>query len=95
MVLGDDSGARLLQRLAMPVSCDTVLRLIRRRRTKPPPPPPVVGVDDWAWRRGTAFSAVVCDLEKYRVVDLLPGRAAGPVRDGLAAHPSVIIISRD
>jgi transposase len=95
MLLGGEPGARLPQRLAMPVSGDTVLRLIRRRNTRPPPPPRVVGIDNWAWRRGSACSTIVCDLERCRVLDLLPGRAAGPVRDWLAAQPSVIIISRD
>ena len=32
MVLGGEAGARLSRRLSMPVSGDTVMRLIRRRR---------------------------------------------------------------
>jgi len=95
MVLGGEAGARLSRRLAMPVSGDTVLRLIRRRGTVPPPPPRVVGIDDWAWRRGRSYGTIVCDLERRRVIDLLPGRSAAPVRDWLAAHPSVTVVSRD
>ena len=95
MVLGGEPGARLSRRLAMPVSGDTVLRLIRRREIVPPAPPRVVGIDDWAWRRGRSYGTIVCDLERRRVIDLLPGRSAAPVRDWLAAHPSVTVISRD
>lgn len=95
MVLGGEPGTRLSQRLAMPVSSDTVLRLICRRNTRPPPPPRVVVIDDWAWWRGRSYGTIVCDLERHRVLDLLPGCAAGPVRDWLAAHPSMIGISRD
>jgi hypothetical protein len=51
--LGGEASARLLPRLAMPASADTVLRLVRRM---PLPeqrdPPRVVGVDDWAGARG-------------------------------------------
>jgi transposase len=95
MVLGGEPGARLSRRLAMPISGDTVLRLIRHRGIHPSPPPRVVGIDDWAWRRGRIYSTIVCDLERRRVIDLLPGRSSAPVRDWLAAHPSVTVICRD
>ncbi|WP_428833377.1 transposase [Methylorubrum rhodesianum] len=77
----------------MPVSGDTVLRL-SRRGIAPAPPPRVVGIDDWAWRRGRSYGTIVCDLERHRVFDLLPGRSAAPVRDWLAAHPSVSVVRR-
>ncbi|GAB6843653.1 hypothetical protein HNR00_001179 [Methylorubrum rhodinum] len=95
MVLGGEPGARLSRRLAMPVSGDTVLRLIRHRGINPSPPPRVVGIDDWAWRRGRSYGTIVCDLERRCVIDLLPGRSSAPVRDWLAAHPSVTVIGRD
>ena len=95
LVLGGEAGARLSRRLAMPVSGDTVLRLVRRRGVEPCPPPRVVGIDDWAWRRGRSYGTIVCDLEQRRVIDLLPGRSAEPVRDWLATHPSVRVVSRD
>jgi transposase len=95
MVLGGEPGARLSRRLAMPISGDTVLRLIRRGGSTPCLPPRVVGIDDWAWRRGRSYGTIVCDLERRRVIDLLPGRASAPVRDWLAAHPSVAVITRD
>ena len=95
LVLGGEAGARLSRRLAMPVSGDTVLRLVRRRSVAPCPPPRVVGVDDWAWRRGRSYGTIVCDLKRHRVIDLLPGRSAEPLREWLAAHPSVRVVSRD
>ena len=97
----------------MPISGDTVLRLIRRGGSTPSLPPRVVGIDDWAelawgtggrsllgkpaegWRRGRSYGTIICDLERRRVIDLLPGRASAPVRDWLAAHPSVTVITRD
>ena len=95
LVLGGEAGARLSRRLAMPVSGDTVLRLVRRRGITPGPPPRVVGVDDWAWQRGHTYGTIVCDLERHRVIDLLPGRSAEPLRNWLATHPSVTVVSRD
>lgn len=96
MVLGGEAGARLSRRLAMPISGDTVLRLIRGREITPcADPPRVVGIDDWAWRRGQRYGTIVCDLEQRRVIDLLPGRSSAPVQTWLAAHPSVTVVSRD
>ena len=66
MALGGETGARLSRRLAMPVSGDTVLRLVRRRPLPPCPPPRVVGIDDWAWRRGRRYGTIVSDLERRR-----------------------------
>lgn len=62
MVLGGEAGARLSRRLCMPVSGDTVLRLIRRHPPRAYPAPRVVGIDDWAWWRGRRYGTIACDL---------------------------------
>ena len=95
LAVGGEPGARLSSRLAMPVSGDTVLRLVRKLPLPPCPAPRVVGVDDWAWRRGRRYGTIVCDLERRRVVDLLPDRSAAPLRAWLERHPGVAVISRD
>jgi transposase len=55
----------------------------------------VIGLDAWAWRRGKRFGTIVCDLERHRVIDLLPDRSAQSVAQWLHAHPSVEIVCRD
>ena len=95
MALCGEAGARLSSRLFMPVSGDTVLRLIRRSPLPLRPAPRVVGIDDWAWRRGRQYGTIVCDLERRWVIDLLSGRSSGPVARWLAAHPGVTVVSRD
>ena len=93
--LGGEAGARLAARLAMPVSGDTLLRLIRTVALAPIPPPRVIGIDDWAWRRGHRYGSIICDLERRRVVDLLPDRTVEAVRAWLAARPGITVIARD
>ncbi|GLR77723.1 transposase [Azospirillum oryzae] len=95
LVLGGEPGARLVSKLAMPVSGDTILRLIRKLPPPPCPPPRVIGVDDWAWRRSRRYGTIVCDLERGRVIDLLPDRSAAPLRAWLKRHPTVALVSRD
>ncbi len=55
----------------------------------------MIGIDDWAWRRGHRYGSIVCDLERRRIVDLLPDRAASTVEAWLAAHPGIEVIARD
>ncbi len=76
VALGGNAGSRLLHHLAMPASPDTLLRLVRRLPLPAPAPPRVVGVDDWAIRKRYTYGTVVVDLERRRVLDLLPDRTA-------------------
>jgi transposase len=95
LFLGGEAGARLASRLAVPTSPDTLLRRIRQAALTIAQPVRVLGIDDWAFRRGQRYGTILCDLERRRPVDLLPERSAETLRDWLRAHPEVEIISRD
>jgi transposase len=55
----------------------------------------IVGIDDFAWKGGQRYGTIVCDLERRRVVDLLPDRDAATVAAWLDAHSEITIVSRD
>lgn len=93
--VGSRPGARLTQDLAMPTSATTRLRLERAAPVAPSPTPRVLGVDDWAFRKGHRYGTILLDLERHRVVALLPDRSAESLARWLKAHPEVEIVSRD
>ena len=79
----------------MPCSADTLLRRIRTVSSASPSNVDVLGVDDWAFRRGQRSETILCDLEEHRVIDLLPDRSADSLESWLKTQPQVEIISRD
>ena len=93
--LGGAAGARLARTLGLPTSDATMLRLVRAMPGPPVGTPRVVGIDDWAWRKGARYGTIVCDLEQRRPVDLLPDRAPETIAAWLRAHPGITVISRD
>ena len=93
--LGGEAGARMAAIIAMPTSPDTLLRRVKKLTHQPGPPPRIVGIDDWAWRKGQHDGTIIVDLERSKVIDLLSDREAATGAAWLKANPGVEIVSRD
>lgn len=96
-VAGGLPAARLLERLAIPVSDDSVRRQVVRSAVRAAPQQPVrrLGIDDWAWRKYHNYGTILVDLDRHQVVDLLPDRTAESVAAWLTVHPTIQIVARD
>ncbi|MDI1344841.1 MAG: ISL3 family transposase [Pseudolabrys sp.] len=95
LALGGRPAASFAKRLMLPVSNDTLLRVVRRRTCLRRELLVVAGIDDWAFRKNHRYGTIVCDLERRRIVALLPDREIATVRAWLSKHPEIRVVSRD
>jgi transposase len=89
------AGTRLAARLGMQTTRYTILRRIMALPDPSYPSVVYLGLDDFAFRRGFCFGTVLVDLERHRVIDLLPDRRVETAAQWMRERPDIAVVSRD
>jgi transposase len=99
VALGLATSAEVSERVApslgMMVSAPTLLRRLRTVSCAPPTSVRILGVDDWAWKKGQIYGTLLVNLELNKPIELLPDRKEETLEVWLRTHPEIEVVSRD
>lgn len=94
-VSGGETGTRLAAKVGMETKASTLLCHVLSIPDEGASKVRILGVDDWSWKKGRRYGAILVDLEKRKIIDLLPDRSSSTFAQWLRKHPEIEAISRD
>ena len=95
LALGGRAGARLAVELGLVAGRDALLERVKNADPFATEKVRVLGVDDFAFRKSHSYGTILVDLERHKVVDLLPERSQESLLAWLKRHPEVEVATRD
>jgi transposase len=88
-------GSYLANLISLPISPSTALRIVGSLPIPEIEKVTVLGIDDWAYRKGLTYGTLLVNMETGQVIDLLTGRDGVTLREWLVKHPEIEIVTRD
>jgi transposase len=92
---GGAAGARSARLQGVQATPRAILRLMHALPLPPIVAPQVIGIDEWAWKRGQRYGTLIVDLERKKPIALLPDRSQQTVIQWLKRYPTITIVARD
>jgi transposase len=95
LLVSGETSKKILAKLGVRTSADTLLRCARTQSQREERSVRVIGIDEWAYRKGHSYGTIIVDHEQNDVVALLPDRDALSVQRWLEEHPELEVVTRD
>src|SRR6266699_186827 len=92
---GGQFGTRLADRSAIATTPSTLLRHLMQLPIPMARAVRVLGIDDFAWKKRFRYGTLLVDLERRKIIEVLPDRESATVEKWLKEHPDVEVVSRD
>jgi|WetSurSiteA1Bulk_404760.scaffolds.fasta_scaffold09779_2 transposase len=93
--MNGEAGSRICRLIKTCASPDTIIRIARRTTLPKYSIPRIIGIDDWAIRKGVKYGTLIVDLEQHRPIAVLPDRTMESIKSWLQEHPSIQMVCRD
>jgi len=95
LLTGGNVGSRISRLHCINISASTILRILHKAPLTESVTPKVLGIDNWAYKKGDRYGTALVDLEKHRIIELLPDRDSNTIKNWLIDNPGAEIITRD
>src|SRR5258708_25686411 len=86
---GGQMGTRQAERSGIATTPSTLLRHVMQLPAPVTQAVRVLGVDDFAWKRRFTYGTILVDLERRKIIDVLPDRESVTVETWFKAHLEV------
>ena len=91
-----EGAATICAELGIRTSGDTIIRILRKLSDIPAAKcGEVIGVDDFAYRKGITYCTVICDGETRKPIDILDGRDGKSLKEWLKNNKHIKKVTRD
>lgn len=93
--LSSEAASRISKYVFSELSADTFIRIIRNQQISIKSNYRCIGIDDWAFRKGSTYGTLICDLETHQPIEVLKDRTTKTLANWLKDHKSIEIVTRD
>lgn len=88
-------GSFMSKQLFIAVSISTITRMAHNQQLPEIKQPKILGVDDWAYRKGISYGTILIDMETSKPIELLPSRDGEDLKKWLMKYNDIQIVTRD
>jgi len=91
-----EGASRVCELIGVNISGDTLIRMIIKKASMMEPvKTDIIGVDDWAYKKGSTYGTIIVDGRTHKPIDLLDGRDGKALKEWLKKNQQVKIVTRD